>query len=233
MVTCFDRKGHVANTSVKEGGVMDKKWTVICPPGQRWASSSVSDVAHSFTDGSQFHSLKMWSACKDNTPGDWLEWSETDMKLRHSGAIISIQGQNNVKAQPGRIVDLGTASAVIQRSAKELHRKSCETLSLQEQASRSEWQTCLKPYEMQDLMKRGSKGRWKSKEEKQSSTSWLFFLFHVRTKAVSREGSDCRVSYKSSFLNHKFKSSGLSGEKWCLCQVEVYTFLIKKDQIFL
>lgn len=59
------------NKSVKEGGAMDKKWTVICPPGQRRASSSVSDVAHSFTDGSRFHSLEMWSAYKDNAPGDW------------------------------------------------------------------------------------------------------------------------------------------------------------------
>lgn len=86
MVTCFYRKGLIANTSVKEGGVMDKKWTVICPPGQRWASSSVSDVAHSFTDGSQFHSLKMWSACKDNAPGDWLEWSI----IRNRGTAVQL-----------------------------------------------------------------------------------------------------------------------------------------------
>lgn len=81
------------------------------------------------------------------------------MKPRHSGAIISTQGQNNVKAQSGA------------------HSTSGETLSLQDPASKSKWQTCLMPYEMEDLMKRGKRGEMKKQRVKAKQHKLALFSF--------------------------------------------------------
>lgn len=70
----------------KKSGAMDEKWTVICRPGQRWSSSRLSDVAHSFTGGCRCHYSRMGSAYSDK-PGYWLEQSIN----RHRGLVAQLR----------------------------------------------------------------------------------------------------------------------------------------------
>lgn len=95
-----------------------------------------------------------------------------------------------------------TVSAVKYRHIKVL---------LQDQASQNERQTCH-IYEMEEVMKKGSNKRGKKQIGKAAQVGSYFPRHSESQQAVSGETPDCRVSYKSSFLNHKSNSPGPSGE---------------------
>lgn len=120
-------------------------------------------------------------------------------KLRHSGVIISIQGQDKVKVESDRTFNLRSPSVVIHSSGNELKVsavKYCQIKVLLQDpsvaASKNEWQICHIPFEMERLMKRGSNEGKKGNRKSKAAQVGCYFLLHVKTQqAVSGETPDC------------------------------------------